>query len=64
MRYSMFVIPCLFSIAVNTAIAEPIVVLTSGARDNGAVEDAARSHPCRMEPAYSDMHEVAQNETL
>ena len=64
MRYLMFVIPCLFSIAVNTAIAEPIVVLPYGARDNGAVEDAASSHPFRMDPEYSEMHEVAQNETL
>ena len=38
MRYLTFVIPCLFSIAMNAAIAEPIVVLTYGARDNGAVE--------------------------
>ncbi|MDA8723329.1 pilus assembly protein FimV [Alphaproteobacteria bacterium] len=60
----MLVIPCLFSFAMNTAIAEPIVVLTYGARDNGAVEDAASSHPFRMDPDYSETHEVAQNETL
>jgi hypothetical protein len=52
MRYLMFVIPCLFSIAMNTAIAEPIVVLTYGARDNGGVEDAASftsvSHGSRL----------------
>ena len=64
MRYLMFVIPCLFNIAINTAIAEPIVVLTYGARDNGVVEDTASSHPFRMDPDYSEMHEVAQNETL
>ena len=64
MRFLMFVIPCLFSIAMNTAIAEPIVVLAYGARDNGGVEDAASSHPFRMDPDYSEMHEVAQNETL
>ena len=64
MRFLMIVIPCLFSIVVNTAIAEPIVVLAYGARDNGGVEDAASSHPFRMDPDYSEMHEVAQNETL
>ena len=64
MRYLMFAIPCLFSIAINTAIAEPIVVLAYGARDNGGVEDAASSHPFRMDPDYSEMHEVAPNETL
>ena len=64
MRFLMFVIPCLFSIAMNTAIAEPIVVLAYGAPDNGGVEDAASSHPFRMDPDYSEMHEVAQNETL
>ena len=64
MRFLMFVIPCLFNIAMNTAIAEPIVVLTYGARDNGGVEGAASSHPFRMDPDYSEMHEVAQNETL
>ena len=64
MRYLMFVIPCLFSIAMNTAIAEPIVVLTYGARDHGAVEDATSSHPFRMDPNYSETHEVAQDETL
>ena len=64
MRYLMFVIPCLLSIAMNTAIAEPIVVLTYGPRDNGGVEDTASSHPFRMDPDYSEMHEVAQNETL
>ena len=64
MRYLMFVIPCFFGIAMNTAIAEPIVVLTYEARDNGGVEDAASSHPFRMDPDYSEMHEVAQNETL
>ena len=64
MRFLMIVIPCLFSIVVNTAIAEPIVVLAYGARDNGSVEDAASSHPFRMDPDYSEMHEVAQNETL
>ncbi|MDC1408789.1 pilus assembly protein FimV, partial [Candidatus Puniceispirillum sp.] len=60
----MFIIPCLFSIAMNTAIAEPIVVLTFGARDNGGVEDATSSHPFRMDPDYSETHEVAQDETL
>jgi Tfp pilus assembly protein FimV len=64
MRYLTFVIPCLFSIAINAAIAEPIVVLTYGARDNGAVEDATSSHPFRIDPDYSEMHEVAQDETL
>ena len=64
MRYLMFIIPCLFSIAMNAAIAEPIVVLTYGARDNGTVEDATSSHPFRMDPDYSEMHEVAQDETL
>ena len=64
MRYLTFVIPCLFSIAMNAAIAEPIVVLTYAARDNGAVEDAASSHPFRMDPDYSEMHEVVQDETL
>ena len=64
MRFLMIVIPCLFSIVVNTAIAEPIVVLAYGARDNGGVEDTASSHPFRMDPDYSEMHEVAQNETL
>ena len=64
MRFLMIVIPCLFSIVMNTAIAEPIVVLAYGARDNGGVEDAASSHPFRMDPDYSEMHEVAQNETL
>ena len=64
MRYLTFVIPCLFSIAMNAAIAEPIVVLTYGALDNGAVEGAASSHPFRMDPDYSEMHEVAQDETL
>ena len=64
MRYLMFVIPCLFSIAMNIAIAEPIVVLTYGARDNGGVEDATNSHPFRMDPDYSETHEVAQDETL
>ena len=64
MRHLMFVIPYLFSITMNAAIAEPIIVLTYGARDNGVVEDAASSHPFRMDPDYSEMHEVAQNETL
>ena len=64
MHFLMFVIPCFLSIAMNVAIAEPIVVLTYGARDNGSVEDAASSHPFRMDPDYSEMHEVAQNETL
>ena len=64
MRYLMLVFLCFFSIAMNTAIAEPIVVLAYGARDNGGVEDAASSHPFRMDPDYSEMHEVAQNETL
>ena len=64
MRYFMFVIPCLFTIAMNTAIAEPIVVLTYGARDNGGVENAASSHPFRVDPDYSETHEVAPNETL
>jgi len=64
MRYLTFVIPCLFSIAMHAAIAEPIVVLTYGALDNGAVEDAASSHPFRIDPDYSEMHEVAQDETL
>ena len=64
MRYLMFVIPCLFNIAMNTAIAEPIVVLTYGARDNGGVENAASSHPFRVDPDYSETHEVAPNETL
>ena len=64
MRYLTFVIPCLFSIAMNAAIAEPIVVLTYGARDNGTVEDATSSHPFRMDPDYSEMHEVVQDETL
>ena len=64
MHFLMFVIPCFLSIAMNAAIAEPIVVLTYGARDNGSVEDAASSHPFRMDPDYSEMHEVAQNETL
>ena len=64
MRYLMFVISCLFSIAMNTAIAEPIVVLTYGARNNGGFEDAASSHPFRMDPDYSETHEVAQDETL
>jgi Tfp pilus assembly protein FimV len=63
MRYLMIVISCLFSIAMNAAIAEPIVVLTYGAGDNG-VEDAANSHPFRMDPDYSETHEVAPNETL
>ena len=64
MRYLMIVIPCLFNIAMNTAIAEPIVVLTYGARDNGGVENAASSHPFRVDPDYSETHEVAPNETL
>jgi hypothetical protein len=64
MRYLMLVIPCLFTIAMNTAIAEPIVVLTYGARDNGGVENAASSHPFRVDPDYSETHEVAPNETL
>ena len=64
MRYLIFVISCLFSIAVNAAIAEPIVVLAYGARDNGGVEDAASSHPFRMDPNYSETHDVAPNETL
>ena len=64
MRFLMYAIPCLFSIAINTAIAEPIVVLTYGARNNGGVEDAASSHPFRIDPDYSETHEVAQNETL
>ena len=64
MRNLMFVIPCLFTIAMNTAIAEPIVVLTYGARDNGGVENAASSHPFRVDPDYSETHEVAPNETL
>jgi len=64
MRYFMFVIPCLFSIAINTAVAEPIVVLTYGVRDNGGVGDATGSHPFRMDPDYSEIHEVAQDETL
>ena len=64
MRYLMFVIPCLFSVVMNTAIAEPIVVLTYGARNNGGFEDAASSHPFRMDPDYSETHEVAPNETL
>ena len=64
MRYLTFVISCLFSIAMSAAIAEPIVVLSYGARDNGAVEDAASSHPFRMDPDYLEMHEVAQDETL
>ena len=61
MRYLTFVIPCLFSIAMNTAIAEPIVVLSYGALDHGAVEDATSSHPFRMDPNYSETHEVAQD---
>ena len=64
MRYLTFVIPCLFSIAMNAAIAEPIVVLSYGALDNGAVEGTESSHPFRMDPDYSEMHEVAQDETL
>ena len=64
MRYLMFAIPCLLSFAMNTAIAEPIVVLTYGARDNVGVDGATSSHPFRMDPDYSEMHEVAQNETL
>jgi Tfp pilus assembly protein FimV len=48
----------------NTAIAEPIVVLSYGALDHGAVEDATSSHPFRMDPNYSETHEVAQDETL
>ena len=64
MRFLMYVIPCLFSIAMNTAIAEPIVVLNYGGPKNGAVEDAASLHPFRMDPDYSDTHEVAPNETL
>ena len=64
MRYLMFAIPCLLSFAMNTAIAEPIVVLTYGARDNGGIEEAAGSHPFRMDPDYSEIHKVAQNETL
>ena len=64
MRFSMFVIASLLGMAMNTAIAEPIVVLAYGAPDNGGVEDAASSHPFRMDPDYSEMHEVAQNETL
>ena len=64
MRYLMFVIPCLFSIVINTTIAEPIVVLTYGARDNGSLKDAASSHPFLMDPDYSEIHEVAQDETL
>ena len=64
MRYLMLVIPCLFTIAMNTAIAEPIVVLTYGARDNGGIENAASSHPFRVDPNYSETHEVAPNETL
>jgi Tfp pilus assembly protein FimV len=39
-------------------------VLTYGARDNGSVEDTASSHPFRMDPNYSETHEVAQDETL
>ena len=64
MRYLMFVILCLFTIAMKTGIAEPIVVLTYGARDNGGVENAASSHPFRVDPDYSETHVVAPNETL
>tara|TARA_B100001059_G_scaffold232742_1_gene271219 strand:- start:3708 stop:4145 length:438 start_codon:yes stop_codon:yes gene_type:complete len=64
MRYLMLVILCFFSIAMNTAIAEPIVVLTYGARDNGGVKDTASSHPFRVNSDYSETHEVAQDETL
>jgi hypothetical protein len=64
MRYFMFAIPCLFTIAMNTAIAEPIVVLTYAVRDSGGVEDTGSSHPFRMDPDYSEIHEVAQDETL
>jgi len=34
------------------------------ARNNGGFEDAASSHPFRMDPDYSETHEVAQDETL
>ena len=64
MRYLMFVILCLFGIAENTAIGEPIVVLTYGARDNGDVEDATSAHPFRLDSDHSETHEVAQDETL
>ena len=52
MRYLIFVIPCFFSIAVNIAFAEPVVVLNNGARDNNPGEDIASSHPFRMDPDY------------
>ena len=39
-------------------------MLTYGTRDNGAVGNAASSHPFRMDPDYSETHEVAQDETL
>jgi len=64
MRYLKFLIPCFFGMTIAAASAEPIVVLTYGARDNGTVEDATSSHPFRMDPDYSEMHEVAQDETL
>ena len=64
MRYLTFVIPCLFSIAMNAAIAEPIVVLSYGALDNGAVEGTASSHPFRMDPDYSEMHDLLEMKKL
>ena len=64
MRYLMLIVLYVFSIAMNTAIAEPIVVLTYGARDNGGLEDTASSHPFRLDSDYSPTHEVAQDETL
>ena len=64
MRYLMLIVLYVFSIAMNTAIAEPIVVLTYGARDNGGLEDTASSHPFRLDSDYSETHEVAQDETL
>ena len=64
MRYLIFVFSCFFSIAVNIAFAEPVIVLNYGARDNNPGEDIASSHPFRMDPDYSEMHEVATDETL
>ena len=64
MRYLIFVILCFFSVAVNIAFAEPVVVLNYAARDNNPGEDIASSHPFRMDPDYSEMHEVANDETL
>ena len=64
MRYLKFLIPCFFGMTIAAASAEPIVVLTYGARDHGGAESEVSSHPFRMDPDYSVTHEVAQDETL